>query len=104
MDLEEVVHRSTSAHNSIERVEGYAPTQWAFGRLPTWTGQLFDDEVAELATTGNEKFKQNLDRQTAAQHIRSLKIMRSMASRAANARKRKKFVLALGMLVCVWRT
>ena len=32
-----------SAHNQMDRVGGYAPCQWAYGRLPTFDNRLFED-------------------------------------------------------------
>ena len=31
-DLETAVHQAVEAHNTVERVDGYWPTQWAYGR------------------------------------------------------------------------
>ena len=39
-DLETAVHQSVEAHNTVERVDGYSPTQWAFGRDNNWSGTL----------------------------------------------------------------
>ena len=30
------------AHNTLDRVGGHAPCQWAYGRFPTFDGRLFD--------------------------------------------------------------
>ena len=31
-----------SAHNQLDRIGGYAPAQWAYGRLPSLDGRLFE--------------------------------------------------------------
>ena len=105
-EKEEAVDRSVAAHNSVERVEGDSPTQWAFGRAPSWQGLMFDDEAADVnaARWSNEKFKEGLERQATAQHVISLKILRAQEVQARNARNRRRHVFAPGMRVCVWRT
>ncbi len=35
-DLNDAVPRCIMAQNTVDRVIGYAPCQWAFGKLPTW--------------------------------------------------------------------
>ena len=87
-DKEEAVHRSTSANNHVERVEGYAPSQWAFGRLPTWSGRLFDDEADELsaAQKTDENYRKGLERQATAQHVMMLKTLRAQELRAASTK------------------
>ena len=32
LSLEEALHLATASHNSIERVKGYSPNQWAYGK------------------------------------------------------------------------
>lgn len=34
--------RMIHAHNTLDRVGGHAPCQWAYGRFPTFDGRLFD--------------------------------------------------------------
>ncbi|CAK0799399.1 unnamed protein product, partial [Prorocentrum cordatum] len=43
-DMETAVHQAAETHNTVERVDGYSPTQWAFGRDEKWPGTFTKDE------------------------------------------------------------
>ena len=36
------IFHMASAHNQMDRVGGYAPAQWAYGRLPSLDNRLFE--------------------------------------------------------------
>ena len=61
----EAVARSVAAHDTIERVGGYSPAQWALGRAPDWAGDLFTKEAddASLARDSSSSFREGLERQ-----------------------------------------
>ena len=41
--FEQAVELAVSAHNTTERILGYSPSQWAFGRNPTWHNTLHEE-------------------------------------------------------------
>ena len=46
-----------TAHNTMDRIGGYAPCQWALGRLPSFDDRLFEGghAVPLLASQGTAK-------------------------------------------------
>ena len=104
MSVEDAVHHATESHNSVERVEGYAPTQWAFGRDKDHSGLLHErTEEGELPRNTNEKFQENLKKRTVARQVVTEKIMKNQILRAKQAKSYPPQIFAPGMLVCVWR-
>ena len=102
----EAVARSVAAHVTIERVGGYSPAQWAFGRAPNWGGELFTQEADEvnLARDSSDSFRAGLERQASACGIYHKKLIRHLSTIANNLKNRRLQIFAPGMLVCAWRT
>ena len=61
------------AHNTRDRVGGYAPCQWACGRFPTFDGRLFDSglNVPYHCSEGvkNSEMQKNLQVRAHAEEI-----------------------------------
>ena len=81
-----------AAHNSIERVQGYAPNQWVFGRDKTMTGRLFEggNDIPPLQSMGTAQTAMNKNlrlRVTAEQAYRKSQAQ-GQISRAFNLKTR----------------
>ena len=103
----EGVKRCVSAHNTVTDAHGYSPSQWAYGRNPTWAGNLWrpeepDDELP-LAKLSNETFLKGLERQVKAKEILLRKINQRMITLAKNAATRKEHKFFPGEVVYAWR-
>lgn len=61
------------AHNSLDRVGGFAPCQWVFGRFPSMDGRLFDGghEIPVLSSQGtsNTDMRANLNFRVKAEEL-----------------------------------
>jgi hypothetical protein len=100
----EAVYRVLAAHNTVERVAGYCPAQWAFGRLPTWGGHLFgddEDEVDIAKATGS--FREGLERQARAHDLYLKSALETRMAKIRRMRNRRQHVYKPGELVCAWR-
>ena len=73
----DAVHAAVEAHNSMERVEGYAPVQWAFGRQRDWTGALHENEESYLPLSTNHRFLNNLDLRVKTQNLVNEKVLKN---------------------------
>ena len=104
LDMEKAISLSTSAHNTTERVHGYTPSQWAFGRNPTWSNTLHEEkEGTNLSRDGNEAFQERLKLQILARKCFEEEILRQKIQRAQRAKHRKDVVFIPGELVFIWR-
>ena len=92
-----------AAHNHLDRVGGYAPSQWAYGRLPSLDGRLFqggnDLPVHASEGTLGTDMRANLVLRVKAEEIyrRSQAMMK--ISRALNSQPRRYQVFLPGDLV-----
>ena len=68
-DLETAVHQAVEAHNAVERVDGYCPTQWAFGRDKNWSGTLTKDDNLDIVKCSNQSCMENLSKRVLASKI-----------------------------------
>ncbi|CAK0832926.1 unnamed protein product [Prorocentrum cordatum] len=59
-DLEAAVHAAVEAHNAVERVDGYSPSQWAFGRDKNWSGTLRKEDHLDIVKCTNKSYMENL--------------------------------------------
>jgi len=99
------VQLSVSAHNTTERVHGYTPAQWAFGRNPSWDNTMFEEqgETTNLARDSSESFLKKLSLQQAARSVFEQEILRQKIQRAQRAKHRKDLVFCPGDSVFIWR-
>ena len=105
LEIDEAILESVTAHNTTERVHGYTPAQWAFGRSPNWTGTMYPevDEQTKLARDLSVDFQAKLNRQINARKIYEEENLRQKFQRAARARHRKDNVFIPGEIVYIWR-
>ncbi len=97
------VFQMVSAHNHLDRVGGFAPAQWAYGRLPTLDQRLFEggNEIPFHCTEGSlgTDLRTNLQiRVKAEEHYRKSQAAMKI-SRALNAKPRPFEVFLPGDLV-----
>ena len=92
-----------TAHNQLDRIGGYAPAQWAYGRLPDFDGRLFEggNSVPFHSTEGTlgTDLRANLQiRVKAEEQFRRTQAV-SQISRAMNSQPRRFEVFVPGDLV-----
>lgn len=92
-----------AAHNTLDRVGGYAPCQWAYGRFPTLDNRLFDDghamPVHSFQGTPGTSMRDNMvARVKAEEHYRRSQAAQRI-SRALNSKPHKQTVFLPGDLV-----
>ena len=92
-----------TAHNQLDRIAGYAPAQWAYGRLPDFDGRLFEggNSVPFHSTEGTlgTDLRANLQiRVKAEEQYRRTQAV-SQISRAMNSQPRRFEVFVPGDLV-----
>ena len=94
--MEKAVTLAVKAHNTCERIHGYTPSQWAFGRNPSWDDTLHEQPEAtvNISRDGNEMFQQKLQQQITARKIFEEEILRQKVQRAARAKHRRDLVLS----------
>ena len=97
-----VVHM-IHAHNSLDRVGGYAPCQWAYGRLPTFDGRLFDGgnqlPVHSGEGTRNTDMHRNLQLRVQAEETYRKTAALARINRAANSKPKPQQLFVPGDLV-----
>ena len=73
LDPFHAVLHMVGAHNTLDRVGGYAPCQWALGRLPNFDGRLFEGghEVPVYSSQGtpNTEMRRHLDMRVKAEEF-----------------------------------
>ena len=103
----QAIAHACQAHNQFERVEGYSPYQWAFGRQPTLTGRMHDSDLdmpywTSVQVPGSSMMK-NLKIRVQAQQAFLRHQSQELMSRAKNAKTRRQQVFLPGDLVCFKR-
>ena len=95
--------QSCQAHNQFEKIEGYSPFQWAFGRQPTVTGRFhengYDDPYWTSVRVPGSSMMKNLSLRILAQQSFLQQQSRELISRASNAKTRRKTTFLPGDLV-----
>ena len=85
-------HQVLAAHNSIERVQGFSPNQWVFGRDKTMVGRLFegghDVPALQQMGTAQSAMNQNLKLRVAAELAYRKSQAHGQISRALNLKTR----------------
>ncbi|CAK9047451.1 unnamed protein product [Durusdinium trenchii] len=98
--VKQAVVSACCTHNTLERVEGYSPFQWAFGRQPTLTGRMhekgYDDPWWTSSAVPGSSVMQNLRLRVKAQQSFLQAQSHELISRAANSKTREK-TIAEGM-------
>ena len=91
------------AHNTLDRVGGFAPCQWAYGRFPTFDGRLFDgghsDPVHSSEGTPNTSMQRNLQLRVKAEEIYRKSSATSRINRAMNSKPTRSQVFIPGDMV-----
>ena len=91
------------AHNELEKVEGFSPYQWAFGRQPTMSGRMHpsDHDVPYWTSSAapGSNMAINLKLRVQAQQIFLRKQAEEHVTRAANSKTRKSLIFNPGDLV-----
>ena len=101
--VKQAVVSACCTHNTLERVEGYSPFQWAFGRQPTLTGRMhekgYDDPWWTSSAVPGSSVMQNLRLRVKAQQSFLQAQSHELISRAANSKTRRDQVFVPGDLV-----
>ena len=103
--FEQAVELAVSAHNTTERILGYSPSQWAFGRNPTWHNTLHEEgeNTVNLSRDSSEAYQQKLKNQIEARNIFEEEKLKQKLQRAQRAKHRKYAVFVPGDTVFIWR-
>jgi len=103
--IDEALELAARSQNEVDRVAGYSPSQWAFGRNPTWAGELHNanDERENLARDTTEAFGEKLLKQCRARGIAEEEILRAKLERAQAAKHRRSVIFSPGDTVFAWR-
>ena len=104
LDFPSAVTLAVKSQNTVDRVRGYSPSQWAFGRQPSWTGDLHDDaEEVNLSRDTSEAFQRKLQLQISARSIFEKEQLNQKLLRAARVQHRKENIFTPGEICFVWR-
>lgn len=99
---EAVVHACQS-HNELDKIEGYTPYQWAFGRQPTHAGRFhdksFDDPFWTSSAVPGSSMATNLKLRVRAQQTFLRQQAQEQVSRALNAKTRRNQIFLPGDMV-----
>ena len=102
-DVWQAVIQSCQTFNEFERVAGFSPFQWAFGRQPTLAGRLhehgFDDPLWTSMVTAGTEMCENLRIRIRAQKAFLKHQSQEIMSRAYNSKTRTKQNFLPGDLV-----
>ena len=92
-----------AAHNTMERVQGFSPCQWVFGRQFTLSGRLFDDGMEDSIFgsqgTPGHSMQKNLQLRLRAESVYRKSQAQDKISRALNTRGRPQARFLPGDLV-----
>ena len=95
---------AVKSQNTVDRVRGYSPSQWAFGRQPNWTGDLHDDaDGVNLSRDTSEEFQRKMQLQISARNIYEKEQLNQKLLRAARVQHRKENTFTPGEICYVWR-
>lgn len=102
--MEQAVTEAVKAQNNVDRVRGYCPSQWAFGRMPSWTGELHEqpDDV-NMSRDTSEQFSQRMQTEITARKLYEEQKLTDRLQRALRAKHRKDHVFIPGEIVFAWR-
>ena len=102
-DLMSGVYHVVAAHNTLDRVGGFSPSQWAYGRMETLDGRFFEGGndipiACSEGVPGNEMQK-NLNLRVKAEELYRKTQATMRISRALNSKPRKQQMFLPGDLV-----
>ena len=104
LEFPRAVALAVKSQNTVDRVRGYSPSQWAFGKQPSWTEDLFEDaEAINLSRDTSEAFKKKLELQISARNIFEKEQLNQKLLRAQRAQHRKEKAFIPGEICYVWR-
>ncbi|CAK0828505.1 unnamed protein product, partial [Prorocentrum cordatum] len=86
-DLKAAVHAAVEAHNTGERVDGYSPSQSAFGRDNNWSGTLKKEDHLDVVKCTNQSYMENLSRRAPAPKIIGERILKQQQGEVISADK-----------------
>ena len=99
----QAILHACQAHNEMERVEGYSPYQWAFGRQPTLTGRFhdrgYDDPFWTSSMVAGSNMAANLKLRVKAQTTFLKLQSQEHVTRAMNSKTRRQQVFLPGDMV-----
>ena len=103
--LPRAVALATAAHNHLEIVHGFSPSQWALGRSPNWSKGLNEEteDRVNIARDSHEAFAKRMLEQISARKIWEEEDLKKKLQRAARARQRQDKVFVPGEVVYAWR-
>ena len=80
----EAMPLTAKSHNQVERIRGYTPSQWAFGRNPSWSDELHDEPEDEvnLGRDGSTDFARRMEISINARKICEEELLRARLERA----------------------
>lgn len=92
-----------NAHNTLDRIGGYAPCQWAHGRFPTFDGRLFEGgnhlPVHASEGTKNSNMQQQLQLRVKAEEYYRKSMAADRITRAMNSKSVPQQIFVPGDLV-----
>ena len=102
--MRQAIAIATKAHNEVDRVNGFTPTQWILGRNPTWTGELHDEpeDRVNIARDAQEQFAARLKTQIEARRICEEEMLKQRILRAQRAQTRTTELHIPGETVFAW--
>ena len=98
--VERAVTLAVAAHNTTERVHGFTPSQWAFGRNPTWSETLHDEPVSQIniSRDGSDAFQEKLTQMATARKVFEEEILRRKIQLASVPSTERTLFLFLAIL------
>ena len=105
MAVTRAVALATAAHNHLDIVHGFSPSQWALGRSPNWQNLLHEEpeDRVNISRDGHEAFSRKMLEQIQARKIWQEEDLKKKLQRAERAKHRKDRVFIPGELVYAWR-
>jgi hypothetical protein len=105
IEFPRAVSLAVRTQNTNDRVRGYTPSQWAFGRNPSWREDLHDDDTEEISLSRNasDQFAELQRLRIKARNIYETEILHQRLLRAQRAQTRKDKNFVPGETVYVWR-
>lgn len=102
-DLMSGVHHVVAVHNTLDRIGGFSPTQWAYGRMETLDGRFFeggnDIPVACSEAVPGGDMQKNLNLRVKAEELYRKTQATMRISRALNSKPRPNQMFLPGDLV-----
>ena len=78
------LHEAVEAHHSVERIDGYSPSQWAFGRDKNGSGALAKEgDNFDVVKCTNQSYVENLSKRVPASKIIEDWVLKQQRARAA---------------------